>query len=94
MKILDGRKSNLLVEEAGLMSGVLRDISKSGLGMRSMNPIDTGTTVVVKRLQMVRDASGYDLLGTVVWIKATGDMYSIGISLDEESTHRFHADLN
>lgn len=94
LKIRDKRKSNVLFEEAGLVTGVLKDISKSGLGLRVMDPIDTGTPVIVKKIRIVREPTGYDMLGTVAWIKATGDMYSIGISLEEEITPDLHSDLN
>ncbi len=94
LKILDNTRSNDIVEEAGSVTGMLSDVSKSGIGIRSTNPIETGTTVVVKRLQLFRDVSGYDILGYVAWIKAMGDMYWIGISLEEEIAQDLHPDLN
>jgi hypothetical protein len=94
LTILDNTRSDEIVEEAGSVTGKLSDISRSGIGMRSTNPIMAGTTVVVKRLQMVRDVSGHDILGHVAWIKAMGDMYWIGISLEEEMAQDLHPDLN
>ncbi len=90
-KIQDNRKS---FEEVGLVTGTLENISKSGLGIRTMNPIDTGTPVIVKKVRIIREETRCDVFGIVAWIKATGDMYSIGSAFEKEVTQDLHPDLN
>ncbi len=84
LKFYSWRTSDTISDKAEIVIGMVNNVSKSGLGIRAFNQVDVGIPVTIRRLILGEEEYDNDLLATVVWQRAEGSCYNIGISFEKE----------
>lgn len=80
----NGSKPGSVFGQHEKVVGFINDISRSGIGGRTLNPLNEGERVVVKRVTLHDCNIKCDIPATVLWTKKVGNKQRFGISLEKE----------